>query len=354
MHILSRILVAIAATSTLAACAPMGSAGQNLADKAGGEVGCQSFQQTFWDEMDQIPLDDLAFPSAEAMRIEFENALARRLPNARGADREALSEALTDLYRTLTVDAVRALRVDEQSKEEILGLITSIEIGDRTTAEKSAIQDTVREKFEAIERVAKSLEPAALPACSTTPPSGSKAPTTPVPAPAKGTLFAEWKATRHPAVYGGLKTFATSYQSCQVGTSPAITKSVQDLQGIKIVGTASDGVGSLREISDLPALLRTHPYLATYKKPAASCFDVTASPLIYDYGGRPVVSSTGVFDFFKNSGPTKVLGTDCSGYVYMALATAGLRIKSGVKLKGSTIYGVSSHLFVNPQSNGLT
>ncbi|MES2962320.1 MAG: hypothetical protein V4760_00425, partial [Bdellovibrionota bacterium] len=260
---------------------------------------------------------------------------------------------LTALYRTLTIDAVRDLRVNTESKEEMLGLITSIEIGDRTTTEKSRIQDEVSAKFAAIDRVVQMIDASSLPACTgATPPEGSPSKGAPTPAPS--TQFAAWKATRHPAVYGGLKTFATSYQSCEVGPSKALDNGVANVDGIKIVGTASDGVGSLREISDLPALLRTHPYLNAYRKPQASCFDVSKSPLIYDYGGRPLVTSAGTFDFFKNSGPTKVLGTDCSGYVYMALATAGLRIKSGTKLKASTIYGVSSHLFVNPQSNGMT
>lgn len=363
----TRVALAIALSGTLAACAPNGSAGRSLADNSGNAIGCESFQQTFWDEMDQIALDDRQYPTEDAMRAEFDRALAEgRLSKLSTADRDRLSEALTDLYRTLTVDAVRDLRVNAGAKEEILGLITSVAIGDRTTPEKSALQDTVVAKFQAIERLAKSVDTTELPACSgATPPSGGTTPPTTgaspspgspkaTPTPAPSTQFSQWKATRHPAVYGGLKTFATSYQSCEVGSSRALDKGVPNVQGIVIVGTASDGIGSLREIRDVNALVRSHPYLSSYTKPKTSCYDVTANPLIYDYGGRPLVTSVGTFDFFKNSGGTKVLGTDCSGYVYMALATAGLRIKTSTKMKASTIYGITSRLFVEPQSNGLT
>lgn len=356
---IARIAIFIALASTLAACAPGAPGAQSLADKSGNTIGCESFQQTFWDEMDQIALDDLQYPDETSMRTEFDRALAQgRLAKLSQGDRDRVSAALTDLYRTLAIDAVRDLRVNSQAKEEILALLSSAEIGDRTSPEKIALQETLNEKFAALDRLSKSVEVEGLPACTgAQPPAAGKVPTpapgSPTP-PKTTTQFSEWKATRHPAVYGGLKTLATAYQSCSVGSSPALDKSTPNVEGIEIVGTASDGIGSLREIKDVGALVRSHPYLASYKKPQASCYDVTANPLIYDYGGRPVVTSAGTFDFFKNSGVTKALGTDCSGYVYMALATAGLRIKSGTKVKASTIYGISSHWFADPKGNGMT
>ena len=100
--------------------------------------------------------------------------------------------------------------------------------------------------------------------------------------------------------------------------------------------------------------MRTNPYFKNYSKPSASCFDVTKTPLIYDYGGRPV-TTTGLYDLFKNSGSgTAALGTDCSGFVYMAVTSAGLRVKKGTAIKPSLIAGATSSQFTNPQKNGLT
>ncbi|RYZ76201.1 MAG: hypothetical protein EOP06_31565 [Proteobacteria bacterium] len=126
------------------------------------------------------------------------------------------------------------------------------------------------------------------------------------------------------------------------------------MKGIKIVGTHTDGIGSKREISSISSLVTSHPYLKSYKKPNDSCFDVKKSPLIYDYGGRPVTSS-GAFDMFKNAGSgTTVLGTDCSGYVYMALATAGLKVKSNMTSRAVLVSGFSSRMYLDPQKNGMT
>jgi hypothetical protein len=136
-----------------------------------------------------------------------------------------------------------------------------------------------------------------------------------------------------------------------------MTLSTPDAQGIEIVGTHSDGIGSKRMISSVSALLKTHPYYKNVNNYGASCVNMRSSPLIYDYGGRPYVSlkAGAPLNLFKDSGDgTKVLGIDCSGYVYTSLATAGLRLSPFRNIKATGVYGISSSMFVEPQSNQMS
>jgi hypothetical protein len=101
-------------------------------------------------------------------------------------------------------------------------------------------------------------------------------------------------------------------------------------------------------------LVKSHPYLKNYRKPASSCFDISQNMPIYDYGGRPS-TTTGTLNLWKNSGSgTAALGTDCSGYVGMSIATSGLRVKKSTAMKAATVSGLTSTMFTNPQKNGLT
>lgn len=170
-------------------------------------------------------------------------------------------------------------------------------------------------------------------------------------------MLETWRKSRHPAVYGALKTIATSYQSCEAGQRPAMTSDTRNVEGISIVGTHPNGVGRIRAISDLPRLLRTDYYLLSYERPSSSCFKIQSSPLIYDYGGKPSTDTgtDAVLDLFRNAGTGgQVLGIDCSGYVYSALATAGLKLKSSGRLKAIGVHGVNASMLMNPRSNGLT
>ncbi|HVK62684.1 MAG TPA: hypothetical protein VM432_14090, partial [Bdellovibrionales bacterium] len=252
-------------------------------------------------------------------------------------------------------------------------VLSAIELGDRTTPEKVEIQDKLKEKLAELDAFTSDLKKAGALACtpaatptpgnSATPPPGSVAtptPTpTPTPVPATDTLFERWKATRHPAVYGALKTISVAYQSCSAGLSKALDGDTPSLKGISIVGTHSDGVGSKREISSLDQLISSQPYLQSYVKPAngTNCFDVRANPMIYDYGGKPYTTSDqeSTFNLFKNAGSgTSVLGIDCSAYVYVSLASAGFKVKVSGRLKAIGASGISSSMYANPEGNGLT
>ncbi|MCE3010283.1 MAG: hypothetical protein LW875_06705 [Proteobacteria bacterium] len=155
---------------------------------------------------------------------------------------------------------------------------------------------------------------------------------------------------------GNQKAFRTSYQSCEVFQRAALNRNSPELQGISITGQHPDGVGRRRVIGDLALVQRTHPYVAgvTY---AQACRKVSENPLIYDYGGKPYTENTNnsALDFFRDMGTgTKVLGIDCSGYVFSVIATGGLKIHPQRTMKANLVHGINARMYMNPEGNGLT
>ncbi len=111
-----------------------------------------------------------------------------------------------------------------------------------------------------------------------------------------------------------------------------------------------------RIVSSVSELNRSNPYLASIRRFEPGCQDVKVSPPIYDYGGKPYVTSSlnSPLNFFINAGSgTAALGVDCSALVFSAFATAGLKFKSSVALKAISVNGVSSTMLANPEKNGL-
>ncbi len=79
--------------------------------------------------------------------------------------------------------------------------------------------------------------------------------------------------------------------------------------------------------------------------------------MIYDYGGKPyaTTSLSSPLSFFKNAGSgTEALGVDCSGLVYTALSTAGLRVAPRKNNKATGVYGISAKMYLDPEQNGLS
>ena len=348
--------VALVATPALltVACAQPYQAAQDLANNASGTVGCQSFQSNFFDELYKFPLANKPFPTEAQMRDAFATSVTQgRLAKLSSADQTRVADALSELYRLLALDSISEMGIAGGTDYEKLAQLTALEIGDTTTPEKEDLQNKLREQMTKIETLMASTD---TPACAKTPaivdaPTSSDSATG---VDAASSLFSSWKTTQPKVIYGALKAMATAYQSCDVTTPAPITWSTPDIDGIKDLGVGSDGIGHRRLVASAADIMRTNPYLQNYHKPSSSCFDVTKTPLIYDYGGRPV-TTTGTIDMFKNAGSgTAALGTDCSGYVFISMAAAGLRTKKSTTLKASLVHGITSHLFVEPQKNGLT
>jgi hypothetical protein len=331
-----------------------------LSERAASSVGCaQAFEDDFWDGLYDFILLKRPFASRADLAASLEPAFERgRLVDAGPAERAEIRAAILDLYDLLTVETVAKLGIGLSHSKELLGALTALEVGDRTSPEKTALQNRIRASFEQVQAIA--TRAGMISGC----PAPVQAPSAPLSGPASGNslratnLLEQWSRSRHPAVYGGLKALATAYQSCEAGVLPAIVKETPDTAGISIVGKHPDGVGNRRMVTDLSAFLRTEYYLKQYLRPqAVGCFDVQKSPMIYDYGGKPYTDTApgATLDFFKNAGSgTSVLGIDCSGFVFSAFASAGLKFKKAGRLKPIDVYGIPARMYLDPQTNGLT
>ena len=154
-----------------------------------------------------------------------------------------------------------------------------------------------------------------------------------------------------------MKAFATAYQTCEALHAPLLTREDPPLEGLRLYGTHSTGRARLYTIGDLDRLLQTQPYLQNWSAPdPLQCRDVRTSPLIYDFGGKPYVdpATPNELNFFKNAGTgSPALGLDCSAFVFSALASVGLKVRSAAPLKGAHVYGINAAMFKSPERNGL-
>lgn len=148
-------------------------------------------------------------------------------------------------------------------------------------------------------------------------------------------------------LYGAQYTMATAYQSCQVLSLAPVTSSVESAQGV-VRGKSIDGIGYGREYTDLALLKRTHYYHRgqTY---GPGCASQNAKPMVYDYGGRPVLGAS--LNLFANSGGGGALGIDCSAFISTAAAVAGNLYKPATSNKAVYTRFVSRD-FINPKTSG--
>jgi hypothetical protein len=331
-------------------------AAKDLALQAQATVGCTNFGDELWDSLYRFLLKQTDFPSLKEQRYEFERIfLDNRFIGLSNETKQKIVDQLMIIYQTLTIDSLTLIDANDRNNHNlILGLLTSLEMGDRTSTEKSSFQDKIRIELTQLATLTRQVG-LACPTPQPTPTPESVVSNS-IPDPSKPSLLNNWKATRHPAVYGGLKTMATAYQSCTAGQIAPIDNLTSDLKGISIAGAHSDGIGKIRVITNLNAFIASNYYLRSYSRPTPSCFPVQRHPLIYDYGGKP---SSGAdigskLDLFTNSGTgSRELGIDCSGFIYSSLAAAGLKLKSSGRLKAIGVNGVSAKMYMNPNANGL-
>lgn len=337
-----------------------------IVDKVEEELGCKAFEDRLWSAF-TAHIENTGYPPSAA---ELETSLRTKLSESKrlSSMSEKNQNQLIDLTKRLT-DVIAKHKDSLSSKKSAgenlkqdstlsgadrelwLERVAQLEIGDRTTLEKSADVDEVRKLFADLQEVAKNSGIIDVACASPQPDPVSTPPNT-----ANG-LLEFWRSTKALPVYGGLKTVAVAYQSCDAGNHAPLGNETEDVEGIDIVGQHLSGTGFKREIKDLKRLIASHPYLRTYNRPLPSCHDVLKAPPIYDYGGKPFTSTANekLLDLFKSAGSgSKELGIDCSAFVYTAYAVSGLKLKSETSLKASLIKGVSSSMMADPQKNGLS
>lgn len=361
-------------------CAPQGlEVLDSIAKGTIQDIACQNqkLEEKLWDGLKSYIIEQDQMPSSAALQGAFSReieTLAAQDNSLTDQDIRALKKSFNDLIVTLLDEAPEGERV--QTPQELLILLSAIDVGDRTTPFRSYLQNKVQDQFGKVKRQKIKLNQME---CSNglIGPDPSVDPEEDVPtvetpgteSPAEEET--DDKATRNwsyhvseaqrngvpLAVLGGRWSMATAYQSCQTNQLPSMNSQTSDVRGISVTGKHSDGVGSKRSISSLSQVQTTHYYIKDNSNYGSSCFNVRQNPLIYDYGGKPAAttSTTSTINFFKNAGTgTSVLGVDCSAYVFTAMATAGLRLKEGRTLKASDVFSWGSGTYVEPQQNGLT
>lgn len=307
-------------------------------------VACTNFHEKINATLTQALLDEERLPTSDDLR----RSLREKLP----ASSDKLIERVLQTYAVLTEETKTSLGAN--SNQEMISALMGLEIGDQTTPEKKALKVRLQKTLASVQAEAKQ---AGLDCVPPTPEEEETAPVTEEPE----TLPKENPAAAKlsPPVQGAVRVLATAYQSCQAVRVPAMTASTESIhaKGIKVTGTHPNGVGLKREVGDLALLQKTHYYVREGIENDSSCFNVPKSPLIYDYGGKPysTTSDTSSLNLFKNAGTgTSVLGIDCSGYIFSALAVSGLRLSPGKKLKAFQVNGVNARMYMDPANNGLS
>lgn len=369
------IYFALGVTTTLmmTACAPKGyEAVNDIASQTVQDIACKDNQleTKLWDGLKTYLLEQKSIPAADTMKQALHEQLeklAKENPQLNDKDLELLSKDLDKLVEALLEEAPQGERVE--SPEQLLILLSAMDVGDRSTVFRAYMQDKVRGSFGRLQKTVQAFD-LNCPAPSTdtgdssagSVSGGGAEPQPPVSTPEPNRDYEYHKnqalsSGSSLAVFGGRWAFATAYQSCQSLQLPSMNEQTPEVQGISIVGKHPDGVGSKRMIASLPQVQSTHYYIRDMSGYGQGCFNVRQSPLIYDYGGKPYATTAAdsPIDLFKNNGDgTSVLGIDCSGYVFTSMATAGLRLKAGRPLKASDSWAWGSSSYVEPQDNGLT
>lgn len=378
----------------VSACAPKGfDSMTDIASQTVQDIACKDKQleTKLWDGLKTYLLEQKTIPEARDLKTAFHDQLDKLTkdnPQSDSKDVQRLKNNLDSLIQSLLEEAPKGERVE--TPEQLLILLSAIDVGDRSTEFRSYLQSKVRGNFNQLNKTIQTLNlncPQSdggnnkLPDNTTSNSDSNNTSTETDPSPnnpptrdSSNDVGASDPQTKTEndyeyhklqalnsgtplSAFGGRWAFATAYQSCQSVQLPSMNAQTPEVKGISIVGKHSDGVGNKRAIASLSQVQNTHFYIRDMSNYGEGCFNVRQAPLIYDYGGKPyaTTASNSPIDLFKNNGDgTSVLGIDCSGYVFTAMATAGLRLKAGRALKASDSWAWGSSSYVEPQDNGLT
>lgn len=311
---------------------------EKISKDVSSESSCEDFSGTLTKTLIQSLIDSENLPTEAQLRQSLTTSL--------GSGKSELVEKSVEVFKLLTTDTQSRLGL--KNKDELIEAITALDIGDETTPERAQLKSDLRRSFMSLKTSALRVNVECQP---------QQAEETTTTAPISQTPTVDTKV--NPAAAGAQKVLMTAYQSCPASRLPAMDSASRSIAAgaIKVTGTHSSGTGLKREVGNLALLQQSHYYVREGVEKGASCFNVTKSPLIYDYGGKPYATTalSSTLDFFKNAGSgTKVLGVDCSGFVYSALASSGLRVSPSKRAQAYLVFGINARMYMNPKSNGLT
>ncbi len=326
---IAKVIFTLALVPVLSACTAKFEALNEVASEAVQGVTCSNSQNKLFNVSYKALLDLDAEPSI----ADYENIFSQVLLNTQmsGDDKTRFLVLIKEFYSIMQM-------IPHQNKQELLAKVSAAEIGSQESLEAEATQ----KKLKVFEKKWQAFAASQDSNCQ----DATNVPDQPIAV----------TNDQHPISFSGLKVMATAYQSCDSVREAPLDGNSKSISGVQIIGTHPNGVGKRRVVSNVDDLMRTDPY---YQKSEISsgCYDVRKFPMIYDYGGKPVASSDpkGKLNYFSDAGSgTSVLGVDCAGYVFSAIAVAGLRLSPGKQMKGSLVYGLSARMFMEPEKNGLS
>jgi hypothetical protein len=337
------------------ACAPKEASTHKMASAISDAVVCRDPQvrEKIFEKLKEYLLKEKVMLSSEDLGVNLNKYFESfKVSNNVSQDIDVfrVKVLVGNLIIMLLREAPEGERIE--TPNQLVLLLSALDVGDQSTPFRAYLQKKIQQTFWDLEQSTKLLnascskiaQSAALPRSSQNADFEYH----------KQKLLNEGESL---AVMGERWAFATAYQSCQSIHFPDLDDGASDVQGISIIGKHPDGIGSRRLITDLGRLQKTNLYILFQESKGPSCFDVFQNPLIYDYGGKPyaTLDADSPLDLFRDFGDgTKALGIDCSGFVYTALSTAGLRFKKGRELKASDAWAWGSGSYLEPQANGLT
>lgn len=341
---------------TMTACGST-KASHDVASSAVENLGCKASQSEMWDSFQRLKEEGESFPSAESLRSSLLAEGARKGWKSAAFDKYV--DAFVNNY-SVTVEGIRASFAPEDLGSWKKAL-AEMEVGIRVTPVHAELQSKIQTSLDELAAAEKTLQ-AACASDQGRAPAGETDPIVPSTTTAKDgvykTVWEQILATQNPEVYGLRRALANAYQSCDVLSLPPMTADTPDVQGIHDYPGARPGGGHIRKIENLASLVKTDYYIHNQSLAKNTCFDVRKDPPIYNFGGKPYTTSKKptVLDMFTHvntGGPT--LGIDCSGYVFTALAIAGLKMDPdpAKPLKPDQVWGIPSGAFKEPQSNNL-
>lgn len=342
------LVLALSFSVFTVACSPQGSpAASEMSSQALDNLGCSSLQSATFDELYKISEFQKTWPTSK----ELEASLKEKWKSD-SRFKKIKSEKVEEFFRqySLVVETIKSRLPSNWSsmtREERLAFIASVELGATLTEENKRTKEAFSANWQKVEAAQSALRSfCAVPSVPEDSDEGSSDSS------GGSSSAGDLKSLKndYPAFYGSHKVFATAYQGCSSLELEPMNDRTPALQGVAVIGNHPAG-GLKRAITDLNLAYKTHYYISR-QQPDTKCQDLSRTPLIYDFGGKPYATSSdqSKLNFFVDSGSgTSVLGVDCGGYVFSAMMAAGLRFVKNTPLKAVQIYYISANM--NPANN---
>lgn len=145
---------------------------------------------------------------------------------------------------------------------------------------------------------------------------------------------------------GARNVMALAYGSDAVLALPVLDRHSENMEGVAITGHHSDHVGHIFEVVDRDKICSTDPYYKGQVCPE--------KPMIYNYGGKAAVMDSQDLDISVHGGSgSKSLGVDCSGFVFLALASQGMKLKTKGNLTAHQVDDYAARSYFHFEKTGL-